>query len=252
MKPRGFTKQNPNLGGWDILGPTPTQGKSTGANVSVTFYVVEALSHFRAEQGDQNTDSSADGLSKETEKEIESAFAASSQWCQKIQSTDGGFYFTSKIKSGLNKAGWTDQERSTPNPYGSATCDGLGLLLLQLGENQKGERVERSVKWLVDHPGVDMVPGFKTDVDGIGWPSSLRFYYAAALSRLLDEFEKEQTASIRAAIIKQLVESQLKSGAWQNESSHMRENDELIATPFGLIALLNCRTIGMAKDDTKR
>ena len=248
VKSRGFTQQNPHHGGWDILGPGPTQGKSTGANVSVTFYVVEALTLFQSEQtAEQGTAGklSANRLSKETEKGIESALAAANQWCRRIQSTDGGFYFTSKRKSGLNKAGWTDKEQTTPNPYGSATCDGAGILL-QLGATTSEDSYKKSIKWLVDHPGVDTVPGFKTNVDSIGWPSSLRFYYAASLSRLLSEFEKEQTAKTRAAIEKQLTDTQLKSGAWKNESSHMRENDELIATPFGLIALLNCKSISMA------
>lgn len=254
VKSRGFTKQNPHHGGWDILGPGPTQGKSTGANASVTFYVVEALTHFQSEQtAEQGTAEklSANRLSKETEKGIESALAAANQWCRRIQSTDGGFYFTSKIKSGLNKAGWTDKDQTTPNAYGSATCDGTGIQL-QLGASASEESYRKSIKWLVDHPGVDTVPGFKTDVDAIGWPSSLRFYYAASLSRLLNEFEKDYAAKTRAAIEKQLTDTQRKSGAWKNESSHMRENDELIATPFGLIALLNCKSIGMADADSGR
>jgi len=254
MKRRGFTQQNPHHGGWDIHGPGPTQGKSTGANASIAFYVVEALTHFQskrsAEQGTAGN-LADNGLNKQAHDGIEPALAAAKRWCRKIRSTDGGFYFTSKRNSGLNKAGWTDKDQATPNPYGSATCDGAGLLL-HLGSSQTDESLAKSIKWLVDHPGVGTVPGFKTNVDSIGWPASLRFYYAASLSRLLNEFDKDQATKIRTAIERQLTATQLKSGAWKNESSHMRENDELIATPFGLIALLNCRSIGMADSDSDR
>ena len=111
---------------------------------------------------------------------------------------------------------------------------------MQVSGGQTDKRTKAAVGWLANHPGVETVPGFGEEVDSIGWPSSLRFYYAAALSRSLGLFEKDQAAEIKNAIVKQLTQNQLASGAWQNESSAMRENDELIATPFGLIALLNC------------
>ena len=250
-KARGFTSENPNFGGWDILGPASTQGKTAGANVSVTFYVVEALSLVRSSQTDQRNEGSVaedpgniiqTELSAKLVKRIDAALVAASQWCQRHQSDDGGFCFTSERRSTLNKAGWTDKLHLVPNPYGSATCDGLGILL-NVGETRRSEPAQLTLSWLTQHPGVDTVPGFKADVDKIGWPLGLRFYYSAALSRSLKTFDEKPAIATSNAVIKQLLETQLTSGAWKNESSHMRENDELIATPFGLIALLNCKSI---------
>ena len=255
MEPRGFTAENPNHGGWDILGTGSTQGKTSGANTSVTFYVVEALSQFRPSVNKETKNDppsvardSKGELPERLEKAVESALVAAQQWCHRIvdSSKDGGFYFTSKQKSMLNKAGWQDEQMNHPSAYGSATCDGLSLLM-RLNAGQTNQRAKASIGWLANHPGVEAVPGFGKEVDSIGWPSSLRFYYAAALSRSLSVFEKDQAKLTRNAIVKQLTQTQLSSGAWCNESSHMRENDELIATSFGLIALLNCKPGGAAK-----
>ncbi len=250
MKQRGFTEKNPNHGGWDILGPGSTKGKTAGANVSVTFYVVEALSHYASDQK-RTTSQQGEGkrtLTPQLEKEVDAALAAAKQWCHRIlaSSSDGGFYFTSKVKSTLNKAGWKDQEMNAPSSYGSATCDGLGLLV-NLGESGSSDLVRASIDWFADHPGVDMAPGFKAEVGAIGWHSGLKFYYNAALSRTMKFFDEDQAITTGSAISKLLVENQLGSGAWRNPSSQMRENDELIATPLGLIALLNCKSLDDAK-----
>ena len=250
MQPRGFDAQNPNHGGWDILGTGPTQGKTSGANVSVTFYVAQALSPYRPDKTTKEEPTKEEPslnrkrgieLPDDLKRKVETALVAAEKWCNRIadSSNDGGFYFTSKRKSMLNKAGWQDEQMKLPSAYGSATCDGLSLLM-QVSGGQTDKRTKAAVGWLANHPGVETVPGFGEEVDSIGWPSSLRFYYAAALSRSLGLFEKDQAAEIKNAIVKQLTQNQLASGAWQNESSAMRENDELIATPFGLIALLNC------------
>ena len=250
MEPRGFNIENPNHGGWDILGTGSTQGKTSGANVSVTFYVVEALSQFRPADKSLQQDSglvapkSENELPEKLQQQVESALIAAQNWCHRIvdSSKDGGFYFTSKQKSMLNKAGWQDEQMTRPSTYGSATCDGLSLLS-NFNGGQSKKRAKAAIDWLARHPGVKTVPGFGNEVDAIGWPSSLRFYYAAALSRSLNLFEKDQKARTKNAIVKQLTQAQLTSGAWKNESSHMRENDELIATPFGLITLLNCLSL---------
>ena len=246
---RGFDDQNPNQGGWDILGPGSTGGKTSGANVSVTFYVVEALVAYQATSDgvEAGVEKEKPGhkkieLSNELAQKVDVALAAASRWCQRIveRSPDGGFYFTSEHKSLLNKAGWRDKTRTAPLAYGTPTCDGLGVLL-KLATEPDDNAVSRSVDWLENRPDVDVVPGFKSSADDIGWPSSLKFYYLAALSRSLSQFEQEKARSIREAITQQLVEAQLVSGAWKNDSSRMRENDVLIATPLGLIAILNCR-----------
>ena len=237
---RGFITKDPNHGGWDILGPGGTNGKTAGANVSVTFYVVQALSQFRKPAdvaGNRNIDSK---LNPKLEEAVETSLVAAEQWCERIlaSSKSGGFYFTSKRKSNLNKAGWNSQKLNSPRAYGSATCDGLGVLLML--EEEASSKTQKPINWLARHPGVNIVPGFKPEVDESGWPISLKFYYFGALSRSLDVLGDERAIATREAIFKQLLETQLSSGAWKNQSARMRENDELIATPFALISLLNC------------
>ena len=237
---RGFEQANLNFGGWDILGPGSTQGKTAGANVSVTFYVSEAFSHYQSES-------------------IRIAKQRTVAWCERIlnQSTDGGFYFTSQLNSTLNKAGWHDDKFKSPRSYGSATCDGLSILLT-IGDTSKTNASEKAISWIGTHGRIESVPGFKGESDVIGWPSSLRFYYLAALSRsmLLGSSQKWAgittdlgTEKFTISIQHQLVDTQRDSGAWQNDYSRMREDDPLIATPFALIALLNCQESADSKSD---
>ncbi|MFK7769112.1 MAG: prenyltransferase/squalene oxidase repeat-containing protein [Mariniblastus sp.] len=220
---RGFTPDNANLGGWDILGPGSTEGKTAGANVSVTFYVLEALSLYQA-----------DKIFKDDR--VKTSIAAARTWCDlivKTSSTDG-FYFTSEIRSNLNKAGWAKDEQ--PRVYGTATCDGLGILL-HTGSEKDSEAVKQTLAWLVKNRQVDQVPGF-TDEES-NWPSSLRFYYLTALSRSLNLFEPDFAIKQRKSIAQLLVDSQAKTGFWKSDFNQMRENDPLIATSFALIALAN-------------
>ena len=223
MEKRGFKPENLNHGGWDILGPGSTKGKTAGANVSVTYYVLEALSQYQS-----------DDLFEDDR--IKKSIAAAKVWCDRIVKTSdkGGFYFTSEIRSNLNKAGWVTEEQ--PRAYGSATCDGLGILLFT-DAKKDAEAVKQTVAWLNANPQIDEVPGF-TDEES-SWPSSLRFYYLTALSRSLDHFEPAVTKKRRRAIAQLLVDTQSQSGLWQSEFNQMRENDPLIATSLALIALAN-------------
>ena len=220
---RGFRADNLNLGGWDILGPGSTEGKTAGANVSVTYYVLEALSQYQSDDHFEDD-------------RIKKSIAAAKKWCDQIVKTseNGGFYFTSEIRSNLNKAGWVKEQQ--PQPYGSATCDGLGILI-QTGAKKDDDAVKKTVAWLNEHPSINEVPGF-TDPES-NWPSSLRFYYLAALSRSLNQFEPAVANKRRRVIAQLLVDSQGKPGFWKSDFNQMRENDPLIATSFALIALAN-------------
>lgn len=216
---RGFLDGNPNLGGWDILGPGSTQGKTAGANVSVTYYVLEAFSLYE-------------------DPRIKPAAALAKKWCHRIPAAtgDGGFYFTSEARSTLNKAGW--DSAGMPRAYGSSTCDGLSILLLT-GSDRQGKTVTATLKWLSEHAGIDSVPGFVEADKAHGWAFGLKFYYLNALSRSIDLFDPKTAARKNVSIAKLLVNTQNESGSWQSEFKNMREDDPLIATPLALIALAN-------------
>lgn len=213
---RGFKPANPNFGGWDILGPGATGGKTAGANVSVTFYVIEALEASKNPQ-------------------VKPAIGKAKAWCQRIllSNEKGGFYFTSEPNSTLNKAGLSEQQ--IPRPYGTATCDGLGIMLLT-GFSLQSAEVSTTIGWIKSHPSFSKVPGFETD-DETGWKDGLRFYYLASLARSLNQIPGKHSKS-KTSIRRTLEKLQKPDGSWQSLFTHMREDDKMIATPIALLALL--------------
>ena len=214
-KKRGFERDNPNYGGWDILGPGATAGKTAGANVSVTFYVLEAL---KVSQNPQ----------------ARPAIDNAKSWCQQIvaQTAKGGFYFTTQQNSTLNKAGTGSQ--LIPRSYGSATCDGLGIMLLT-GFGLDSAEVSTTIGWIKSHPNYSSVPGFKSE-DESGWDQGLKFYYLAALARCLRQMPGDHAVA-RNSIRRTLEKLQKSDGSFANSSMMMREDDPLIATAFALQAL---------------
>ena len=218
LQRRGFENGNVNIGGWDILGLNgPVHGKTPGANVSVTFYVTEALK----------------GYSKQ-DRRVEDSLKNANQWCLSLQNAEeGGFYFSAIRKSPLNKAGTT--YTGTPRSYGSATQDGIGILL-NTGMESKNFRLQNSIEWMNKNPQLT-VPGFENGHKESAWAKALQYYYLAAYSRNISM--SRDAASRKNKIIKLLLRAQEKDGSWKNALPNMREDDPLIATSFALIALCN-------------
>lgn len=215
---RGFTKDSPDFGGWDLLGPDDAQGVSTGSNVSVTCCVLEAL-------GSEKSD------------EAKTAITAALDWLQRAQDStgDGGFAFTPERSSLNNKALWHDVEREQPRSYGTATCDGLRALVASGGP---ADSIEQAQDWISKQKVVELVPGFEPLPAELGWKDGLRYYYAQTLARVarhkLDpQIPGEQVVKLATW----LVASQKPARKWQNESARMREDDPLIATCFAVDAL---------------
>jgi hypothetical protein len=215
---RGFERDSPEYGGWDLLGSDDASGISTGANVSVTNYALEAIAD------EASVDATA---AREQAKE----------WLLRGQkgTGDGGFAFTADAPNNNNKAQWKDEERQRPRSYGSPTCDGLQALL-HCGLAKEDEPVAVAVKWLVDHPSIEIVPGFEDLPPELGWRDGLRFYYAQSLARVLRNLPVAVAEDRADKLAKFLVKEQ-SAGAWQNASARMREDDPLIATSLALSAL---------------
>ena len=223
-KQNGFAKGNVNSGGWDILGQSgPTFGKTPGANVSVTFYATEAIKQFE----DQNP--------KDQEPRSRMVQENAKQWGLRIsqESGDGGFYFSAIKSSPLNKAG--AKHSGVPNSYGSATHDGIGILL-NTGTELKNSQLQKSIEWTNRNSDL-IVPGFEKQGKDAIWPNALQYYYLAAYSRNISTMRDSKSRANK--IITHLLQAQKKNGSWQNRASNMREDDPLIATSFALIALCN-------------
>ena len=215
---RGFTQDSPEYGGWDLLGVDDASGISTGTNVSVTNYVLESLAN-------------------NVSPEVKTARQLGLAWLLRAQQAtgDGGFAFTAEAGSINNKALWRDTERRHPRSYGSPTCDGIQALL-HSGVAKDDETLETAVKWLIDHPAVEIVPGFDGLPPELGWRDGLRFYYAQSLARVLHLLPRAIAADRAERLVKWLLRVQA-SGSWKNESARMREDDPLIATSLALTAL---------------
>jgi len=221
---RKFGKDSVHYGGWDLMGAQRIIGQTSGTNVSISRFATEALALSKSEE------------SKAARQRVR-------RWSRGIQNLpgDGGFFFTPDVYSENNKALFDEVERNDiqvrrPRAYGTCTCDGL-LLLIAAGLNADDERIAAAVRWLVDNPSIDIVPGFQKDAQATNWQKGLRFYYYAALAKTLPHLPKKAASSRRAALIKVLVETQRADGSCRNSSARMREGDPLICTSFAITAL---------------
>jgi hypothetical protein len=216
----GFDESSPDYGGWDLTGWMTGQRPSTGTNISVSATVMEALSDHRADAG------------------VEIALQRSTSWLARCQnrSGDGGFFFHPRRDHDGNKAGWTDDSRTRPKSYGTATTDGLRAARAA-GMLSTDPSVEFALQWLIDNPRLDVVPGFADDPDGQSWQSGLRYYYYYSLCQSLDWLPDEQAARLAEEISRILLNEQASDGSWSNRQARMREDDPVIATAFAVIAL---------------
>lgn len=216
---RGFESDHVEYGGWDVLGPNTRAGKTSGTNVSVTCYVVEALEGFKKRS------------------DVQSSLQLAENWMNRIveKSTDGGFFFTLKLDSMNNKASWADDELLEPKSYGTATCDGLRILH-HCGVDHADDRFGAAVNWLAQQDEVKSVPGFGEEPNFQAWQLSLRFYYFSSLAKSLRWLPGESKEKVRAGLLDELSQLQQEDGLWQNEFDLMRENDPIIASSLAILA----------------
>lgn len=217
---REFGPDSIHHGGWDLMGAQRIIGQTSGTNVSISRIACEALAV-------------ADG------KKYRPNLQRARVWAERIQDlSTGGFYFTPDANSNNNKAlGDKDEDDAIkPRPYGTASCDGL-LLLIATGVKTDHPRVAGVIKWLAKHSSVEAVPGFRGKAKKTGWQDGLRFYYYSALSASLEHLPPELARARARAMASLLAKQQFEDGRWMNSSDRMRENDPLIATSFAVIAL---------------
>jgi len=224
---RGFKPDSPSYGGWDFLGRDDAHGITTGTNISVTRYAIEALfAEIWISKRRLNGSNSITAA--------EEAMARGTPYVLRCQQPDGGFAFTCEPASLNNKAAYHDEKLTRPRSYGTATCDGVRALLA-CALRPSDEPVAKGLAWLAKRPVLEVVSGFEGLPPELGWQLGLRFYYYAALAPLL-KFLPDQEAR-QAALQQHLLKLQKADGSWTNESDRMRENDPLIATALAIVVL---------------
>ncbi len=239
---RGFEADDPHYGGWELTGDLRMRGVTTGANISVTCFALEALAGEKTEAAEAARKRAVAWLGR----------------CQNMpddeklddekldEEDDGGFFFQADRGNDANKAQWTDARHASPRSYGTATCDGLRALLAA-GVPAEDRRVLAAAAWLGERRGLDVVPGFLAApaVDPktgeaepfVQWPQALRFYYYATLARTIDVLPAGTRDVRREELRAHVISLQRDDGRWENDVHHMRENDPLIATSLALVAL---------------
>jgi hypothetical protein len=228
---RGFEAKSPSYGGWDFLGRDDAQGVTTGTNTSITCHALEAL------MGQVNWWREGHrGAQLSVLRRIDESVNLGKAYTLRCQQPDGGFAFTCEPGSLNNKALYADEKLTQPRSYGTATCDGIRTLVA-CGGKPTDEPIAKALTWLEKRPALEVVPGFEGLPPEAGWQRGLRFYYYAALARVLPLFAAPVYTTRREALIKHVLDLQNADGSWLNESDRMRENDPLIATSFALSCL---------------
>ncbi|MEM6472310.1 MAG: hypothetical protein AAF802_22300, partial [Planctomycetota bacterium] len=167
-----FRPNHIDYGGWDLLGGSGASGITSGSNISVSSFAVQAL----ADAGDANA---------------EAAVRRALGWAQRCQNfspgdanMDGGFYFHPQKDALGNKAEWEDERLTHPLSYGTPTCDGISLMVAA-GVEKSEDRLAAAIDWLKGCRDVATVPGFRQTSDEPGWEEGLKYYFFMGLSRLV-------------------------------------------------------------------
>lgn len=204
-----------HFGGWSQVGGELEDAQSeSNFNLSVSRHALEGLA------GDESARPSRENAIKFIES------------CRNVD--DGGFYFTPTVDDPLNKAGVADSDAA--RSYGTATVDGI-LALLACQVPAENERIQAALHWLEENPTFTKVPGYGRRGSVLHGDTALRFYYFAALARVMESFPLSMLATHRTTLSEEITRLQQLDGSWSNSNELMREDDPLIATAFALTAL---------------
>jgi squalene-hopene/tetraprenyl-beta-curcumene cyclase len=194
----GWTPEHPAYGGWGMGGAIRRPPGAGHVDLSMTRFVLEALRV-----------SGVDGS--------DPAMTRARVFLERSQNHDGGFFFSPVIPA-LNKAG---QSAEGFVSYGTTTADGV-LALRASGVPDSDDRMARAIAWLDSNHQSDQVPGFDQDESPqTSWRTGLRFYYAAAISRV----QPQQRLRLP---------EQADDGSFRNTNGRVKEDDPLIATAFAI------------------
>ena len=247
----GWSKDDPQFGGWGYSHTLPKRPKDDGppgmltSNISATVYALGAIHHaqHKASRHQDDSDKFSDAL---TFIERVQNYEAD-QTRRDARYDDGGFFFNN-VDVAMNKAGEAGKDRHGRqrfHSYGSATADGVRALL-RCGLSVDHPRVAAAKQWLIKHFDVEKHPGnFNDDREIL---RQAYFYYycwsvAHAFSRLeLKEIETSKgKVDWAEAMAKSLIAKQNKDGSWTLQATDMKGDDPLVSTPHAAAALAICR-----------
>ena len=197
----GWTPEHTAYGGWGMGGTIRRPPDAGHVDLSMTRFVLEALRASGVPASDP-------------------AMTRARMFLKRSQNHDGGFCF-SPVMPALNKAG---QSADGFVSYGTTTADGV-LALRASGLPDSDDRIAKAIEWLDRNHQPDRVPGFdERESLQQSWSTGLRFYYAAAISRV----RPHQPV---------LLPEQADDGSFRNANSRVKEDDPLIATAFAIHVL---------------
>ncbi|MEZ5965003.1 MAG: prenyltransferase/squalene oxidase repeat-containing protein [Planctomycetota bacterium] len=219
---RGWTTDDPEYGGFGYgvdAAPKPAERDAVG--MSTTRVAVEALV--------------AAGVTAD-----DPALCAARRFVERCQvwapdqpERHGGFVFQPGDGPLASKAGRDDRG---PLPYASATCDGL-LALTHLGQ-ATSPRAQAAMGWLRRHVAPPTVAGFEaSDARHRPYEEGLRLYALAALRAAIRVGPEWWAREWGPAIVAAVASRQGASGAIVGWSPLLKEDDRLVATVLGLLAL---------------
>jgi squalene-hopene/tetraprenyl-beta-curcumene cyclase len=166
--------------------------------------------------------------------------------CQNYSATpngkydDGGFFFSpaEPLRNKAGVAGIDSAGRTRFRSYGSATVDGLQILIL-CGLPGDDPRVRAAVGCLKKWNEVEHNPG-EFDPSDEDIRDATYFYYCRGLAqcaRYLDD------PHVVRRLAETLLLKQRSDGTWANPFNDAKEDDPLVATPLAMEALEDCRGI---------
>jgi squalene-hopene/tetraprenyl-beta-curcumene cyclase len=222
LRTQQFTEQNgwkpgdAAYGAWGMGGDRRRPPATGHVDLSMTLYVLQALRAAGAADSDP-------------------AFASARVFVERCQNfdqarpddSDGGFFF-STTEADTNKAG---QDGNHFRSYGTTTADGI-LALLATGHSRTDARVIAAARWLSGHHRDMDVPGFAGEAYQ-RWPRGLAFYYSASSAQAF----RALGVNGGDGVGRSLQATQRSDGSWVNPENLVKEDDPLIATPFGVRAL---------------
>lgn len=160
---------------------------------------------------------------------------------------DGGFFFIYDDPV-RNKAGVAGKDREGHErflSYGSTTADGLRAFLA-CGLPLEHPRVRAARGWLQKNFRAD-APAGKFAANRESSRAAVYYYYCASVARALrgvqTKYNPGQGSLVNwpRKLAQELLARQQTNGSWANPLVNFREDDPIVATAFGLIALSACR-----------
>lgn len=260
---RGFSGDSPHLGGWDLGGVPPPSAVTTGTNISITAFALEALAATSpAVNGDTQRPAAtpaaaAKSAAKETANKsgnhVEAHEARRSRvpsdvlesslaWLSRCQTLtgDGGFCYSPDPASADNKVPRNpDDSSARAASYGTATCDGIRALTA-CGVQPSDEPLRRALDWLANHRTEPGIPGLRKS----DWSQAMTYYFLSSLARALPAWhDAEIVRQLCERIRRDLTAEQKPDGSWASAVSRMREDDPLIATSLAVVAWARSETL---------